>query len=129
MVGRRAYDFMYRTWAPWEGEARPELVDLVTSGRIAPGRAIDLGCGSGANSIFLAEHGFDVTGVDHSPVGLAKARRATPPSLSVGWLPGDLTATSIPRGSETAAELRLFGTSFEIERLAEPPRGSGSRAS
>ena len=94
MVGRRAYNFMYRTWAPWEGETRPELADLVTSGRIAPGRAIDLGCGSGANSIFLAEHGFDVTGVDYSPVVLAKARRATPPSLSIEWLPGDLTATS-----------------------------------
>ncbi|MGW6447925.1 class I SAM-dependent methyltransferase [Lentzea sp. NPDC055074] len=101
MVGRRAYDFMYRTWAPWEGGARSELVELVTSGRIPPGRAIDLGCGSGANSIFLAERGFAVTGVDHSPVGLEKARRATPPSLSVEWLPGDLTAPSIPGVSGT----------------------------
>ncbi|MDX8029661.1 methyltransferase domain-containing protein [Lentzea sp. BCCO 10_0856] len=184
MVGRRAYDFMYRTWAPWEGGPRDELVGLVTSGRIAPGRAIDLGCGSGANSIFLAEHGFDVTGVDYSPVGLEKARRATPPSLSISWLPGDLTAASIPGVSGTfdllvdysvlddmsgpameamaatvlrlshpgsvflmwcfydeiswwkrrggrfpglavGAEQRLFGSSFDIERLPEPAVGSG----
>ncbi|MFD4640341.1 class I SAM-dependent methyltransferase [Lentzea sp. NPDC058436] len=184
MVGRRAYNFMYRTYAPWEGGARSELVELVTSGRIPPGRAIDLGCGSGANSIFLAERGFAVTGVDFSPVGLEKARRATPPSLSVDWLHGDLTAPAIPgvsgtfdllvdysvlddlRGSSVdamaatvhrlshpgsvflmwcfydeipwwkrrggrfpglgaGAEQRLFGESFEIERLPEPKRGSG----
>ncbi|GAA3683363.1 hypothetical protein GCM10022267_82690 [Lentzea roselyniae] len=184
MVGRRAYDLMYRTWAPWEGGPRSELVRLVTSGRIPPGRAIDLGCGSGANSIFLAAHGFDVTGVDYSPVGLEKARRATPPSLSVSWLVGDLTAASIPAVSGTfdllvdysvlddlrgpardamaatvlrlshpgsvfvlwcfydeipwwkrrggrfpglavGEEQRLFGSSFDIERLPEPAAGSG----
>ncbi|MFI6100556.1 class I SAM-dependent methyltransferase [Lentzea sp. NPDC051213] len=100
-IGRRAYDFMYRTWAPWEVGPRAELARLVTSGRVQPGRAIDLGCGSGANSIFLAAHGFDVTGVDYSPVGIEKARRATPESLSVSWVVGDLTATSIPGVSGT----------------------------
>jgi SAM-dependent methyltransferase len=102
VVGRRAYDFMYRTWAPWEASGpRSELARLVTSGRVPPGRAIDLGCGSGANSIFLAAHGFDVTDVDYSPVGLEKARRATPPSLSVSWVAGDLTAADIPGVSGT----------------------------
>lgn len=100
-IGRRTYDFMYRTWTPWEVGPRAELARLVTSGRIAPGRAIDLGCGSGANSIFLAAHGFDVTGVDYSPVGLEKARRATPASLSISWVAGDLTADSIPGVSGT----------------------------
>ncbi len=184
MVGRRAYDFMYRTWAPWEAGPRSELARLVTSGRVPPGRAIDLGCGSGANSIFLAAHGFDVTGVDYSPVGLEKARRATPASLSISWVAGDLTATSIPGvtgtfdllvdysvlddmrgpaqdamaatvhrlshpgsvfvmwcfydeipwwkrrggrfpGLPVGAEQRLFGASFDIERLPEPAPGSG----
>lgn len=185
MVGRRAYDFMYRTWAPWETTGpRSELARLVTSGRVPPRRAIDLGCGSGANSIFLAAHGFDVTGVDYSPVGLEKARRATPASLSVSWVAGDLTAAAIPGvtgtfdllvdysvlddlrgpaqdamaatvhrlshpgsifmmwcfydeipwwkrrggrfpGIEPGAEQRLFGNTFDIERLAEPVPGSG----
>ncbi len=39
------------------------------------GRAVDLACGEGRNSIWLAEQGWDVTGVDFSPVGLAKAKR------------------------------------------------------
>jgi SAM-dependent methyltransferase len=39
------------------------------------GRAVDLACGEGRNSIWLAEKGWEVTGVDFSPVGLAKAKR------------------------------------------------------
>src|SRR5688572_15021793 len=61
---------------PWETGPRQELVDLVTTGRLRPGRAVDLGCGTGANAVFLAEHGFEVTGVDFAPAGLAKAAAA-----------------------------------------------------
>jgi SAM-dependent methyltransferase len=43
--------------------------------RLPAGRAVDLACGEGRNSIWLAEQGWEVTGVDFSPVGLAKARR------------------------------------------------------
>lgn len=44
--------------------------------RLCPGRrALDIACGEGRNSIFLARHGFAITGLDISPVGLDKARR------------------------------------------------------
>jgi SAM-dependent methyltransferase len=80
VVGARAYDLLYRFRAPWEVGPRSELVELVESGILSPeslppGRAIDLGCGSGANAVFLAEHGFHVTGVDFSRVALRKAHR------------------------------------------------------
>lgn len=39
------------------------------------GRAVDLACGEGRNSIWLAEQGWQVTGVDFSAVGLARAQR------------------------------------------------------
>ena len=57
------------------------LVDLCESGQIAPNpscdtRAIDLGCGNGADSIYLAERGFVVTGVDFSQVAIGKALAA-----------------------------------------------------
>ena len=71
------YNLLYKRGAPWESGPREELVHLVESGRLAPShgaRAIDLGCGSGANAVFLAEHGFHATGVDFSPVALDKAR-------------------------------------------------------
>jgi SAM-dependent methyltransferase len=60
---RLGYDVWYRFGTPpWVGDARSELVELVGSGVLAPGRAIDLGCGVGDNAIFLARHGFEVTG-------------------------------------------------------------------
>lgn len=44
--------------------------------RIAPGkRALDVACGEGRNSVFLAQHGFRVTGLDISDIGLAKAAK------------------------------------------------------
>ena len=39
------------------------------------GRALDLACGEGRNSVWLAEQGWEVTGVDFSPAGIDKARR------------------------------------------------------
>jgi 2-polyprenyl-3-methyl-5-hydroxy-6-metoxy-1,4-benzoquinol methylase len=67
---------------PWVGQARSELVQLVESGELLPGRAIDLGCGEGDNAIFLAQHGFQVTGIDFSPAAIDKARaKAVRPAL------------------------------------------------
>ena len=77
---------------PWEGEPRSELVQLVESGRLEPCRAVDLGCGSGANAVFLAEHGFEVTGVDFAASALEKAERlAGAHGVRVRWVQDDLT--------------------------------------
>ena len=88
------YELGYRHFTmPWEGGPRSELVDLVESGRLQPCRAVDLGCGSGSNAIFLAEHGFEVTGVDFAASALAKAgRSATGKHVQVDWIQDDLTA-------------------------------------
>ncbi|MGA2837787.1 MAG: class I SAM-dependent methyltransferase [Acidimicrobiales bacterium] len=54
---------------------------------LQPGRAVDLGCGEGRNSIWLAEQGWEVTGVDFSSVGLAKAKRfASLWGVQVTWI-------------------------------------------
>jgi SAM-dependent methyltransferase len=95
-VKRWAYDLMYRVWAPWDAVGvRDDLRTLVDSGRVTPHshhRAVDLGCGTGANAVYLAEHGFEVVGVDFSPVALAKAeRRARQTGVSCRFVAGDLT--------------------------------------
>ena len=62
---KRFYEILNRYFkAPWDIGPRDELVRLVENRSIQPGRAIDLGCGTGANAIFLAQYGFEVTGVD-----------------------------------------------------------------
>lgn len=60
---------------PWNVEAPPKLlVELVETGKVRPCRAIDLGCGAGNYAIYLAEKGFEVTGVDISSAAIDIAR-------------------------------------------------------
>jgi len=67
-------------------------VHLVESGRLLPGKALDLGCGEGDNAIFLATHGFDTTAVDYAPTAIAKAKRkAAAAGATVKFVVDDLT--------------------------------------
>jgi SAM-dependent methyltransferase len=60
---------------PWD-IARPDfnLIEVVTQKPIPSGKALEIGCGTGDNSIWLAQNRFEVTGTDISDVALAKAR-------------------------------------------------------
>ncbi|QXE90727.1 class I SAM-dependent methyltransferase [Geomonas subterranea] len=59
---------------------------------LVPGRrSLDLACGEGRNSIYLAQHGFIATGVDISPRGLERARRrAAEVGVAVEFIEADL---------------------------------------
>ncbi len=60
---------------PWDtGEPEPLLVEFVTSGGVKPTRTLEIGAGTGTNAIWLAERGFDVLGVDVSPLAVERAR-------------------------------------------------------
>ncbi len=85
---------------PWDMGPREELVQLVESRRITPCRAIDLGCGTGSNAIFLAQHGFDVTGVDYAASAIEKARRkADAAKVAVEFIEDDLTRLRKVKGT------------------------------
>jgi SAM-dependent methyltransferase len=71
--------------------AEPNIFLARFAGDLPPGRALDLACGAGRNAVWLAEHGWDVTGVDYSSVALAKARDlATARGAEVSWVEADL---------------------------------------
>ena len=77
---------------PWD-TAYPstELIGTVKEEGILPGRALELGCGTGTNSIWLAQQGFDVTAVDISPLALEQARRkAASANVHVRFLQADV---------------------------------------
>ncbi|HEY1234140.1 MAG TPA: class I SAM-dependent methyltransferase [Candidatus Binatia bacterium] len=76
-----------------EQDAAPFLRAIFESRQwdVAPGRALDIACGSGRHALFLAEIGFEVTAVDISPVALARgAECARKKSLSILWQEADL---------------------------------------
>jgi SAM-dependent methyltransferase len=87
------YDLLYRSGAPWDmGKPRPEVVQMVESGQSKPCRAIDLGCGTGDNVIYLAQEGFDAVGVDLSSRAIIQARaKAREAGVSPTFLVGDVT--------------------------------------
>lgn len=73
----------------WTAAANRSLVTEV--GALAPARALDLACGEGRNAIWLAERGWQVTGVDFSTVGLHKAKQlADARGVSAEWVAADL---------------------------------------
>jgi len=57
----------------WDAPPNPLLVD--TASKMRPGSALDLACGSGRNSIWLAQHAWKVTAVDASPAAIEMLRR------------------------------------------------------
>jgi SAM-dependent methyltransferase len=69
-----SWDERYRSSARvWSGEPNPQLVAEI--GDLAPGRALDVGCGEGADAIWLAQLGWEVVAVDISGVAIERARK------------------------------------------------------
>lgn len=79
-------------FTPWDGHPIAQnlqnLVEVLT-----PGNALDLGCGTGDSSIYLAEHGWKVTGVDYVEQALGKAR-AKAAALPINFVRADVTQLS-----------------------------------
>jgi SAM-dependent methyltransferase len=88
------YGLMYRLgFAPWERRGVAESWRPLFEGptAMAPGRALDVGCGSGADAVYLATRGWAVTGVDFVEAALARARRrAAEQGVEVQWVGGDV---------------------------------------
>jgi SAM-dependent methyltransferase len=84
-------------FVPWDGHPLAQsLRDLIEGdGALTPGTALDLGCGTGDNSIYLAKHGWQVTGVDFVAKAVEKARaKAEANKLTVNFARADVTRLS-----------------------------------
>jgi SAM-dependent methyltransferase len=88
------YRLMYRLgFAPWERRNVPELWRPLFEGPDAmePGRALDIGCGSGRDAVHLAGRGWEVTAIEFVDKALAMAKqRATDEGVEVRWIRGDV---------------------------------------
>jgi SAM-dependent methyltransferase len=81
----------------WSGQPN---ATLTTEARGVPaGRALDVGCGEGADALWLAEHGWDVTALDVSRVALDRAAaQADVRAVTVNWLHAGLVEAALPQG-------------------------------
>ena len=84
----------------WSGQPNTHLVTNVAG--LVPGTALDVGAGEGADAIWLAEHGWDVTAVDLSSVALDRGRRRAEEvgvADRIAWRQADLTTWAPPAGA------------------------------
>ena len=146
-VDRIVYRLVYRAGnLPWDtGTPRPELAGL--AGGRAPGRVLDLGCGTGTNAVYLASQGWDATGVDFVPAAIDAARKkAADAGVNAVFVVGDASRLadagvdgpfdllldvgcyhSIPAGRRDAyvtgaAAAAREGADFYLAGIADPPR-------
>lgn len=77
MNDKEALERVYeKPGAVWTSTTPPEeLVELVDSGKIKPCKVLDVGCGEGFYSIYLAKKGFEVTGIDLSENAIKLAKQ------------------------------------------------------
>jgi SAM-dependent methyltransferase len=84
-------------FTPWDGHPLSTMLRELVEGAdtLPPGSALDVGCGTGDASIYLAQHGWQVTGVDFTPKALDKARaKARAAGVTVNFVHGDVTHLS-----------------------------------
>lgn len=101
----------------WSGRPNGRLVAEVAS--LIAGRALDVGCGEGADAIWLAQNGWTVTAIDVSEVALGRAQEAAElVGVAVEWIRGDVLRTDLP------------ARSFDLVSLQYPalPKAAGEAA-
>ncbi len=87
-----------RDGAMWSGRPNGRLVAEVAD--LAPGRALDVGCGEGADAIWIARRGWTVTAIDISEVAVSRAGEAGGlAGAAVEWVCGDALQTPFPARS------------------------------
>lgn len=108
----------------WSGRPNGALVAEVSD--LAPGRVLDVGCGEGADAVWLARRGWDVTALDVSGVALAwAAEHASEAGVDVRWVHAGLVEAALPAGSfdlvsaQYPALLRTPGFDAEHTLLAD----------
>ncbi len=124
MLRRLTFNIWYFFHPPWDsGISPPELLDFIS--HHPPGRAIDLGCGTGTTVLTLGQHGWTVTGIDFAPRAVRLARRKMQKAgVQADVSVGDATRlTGIAGPFDLALDLGCFhGVPDRIAYLAQLDR-------
>jgi SAM-dependent methyltransferase len=97
----------------------PNGVLITEVAELAPGRALDVGCGEGGDALWLARRGWRVTAVDISQVALDRAAVAGADVAGrVAWTRGDLTSATLPAGSFDLVSAQYFPLPRQADHAA-----------
>jgi 2-polyprenyl-3-methyl-5-hydroxy-6-metoxy-1,4-benzoquinol methylase len=125
--------FQWRYWrgqTPWDTQVTPpEVMEFIA--QTAPGKALDLGCGTGTNAIILARHGWQVTGIDFASNAIRMARRkAAAAGLKIEFHTADVSDLFMLTGVYdyaldigclfTLEEKKRIQYAAELARLVQP---------
>lgn len=102
----------------WSGRVNAHLAEI--AGRLTPGRALDLGCGEGADAVWLAGHGWTVLAADVSGVALQRAaEQAARSGVSdrIVFARHDL-GCSFPDGSFDLVSAQFLHSTHDMDRPA-----------
>ena len=104
----------------WSGRPNGALVAEVAD--LTPGRVLDVGCGEGADAVWLARNGWDVTGLEVSGVALERAAgHARDAGVAVRWVHAGLAEAKLPPASFNLV-------SAQYPALLRTPDGAAERA-
>jgi cyclopropane fatty-acyl-phospholipid synthase-like methyltransferase len=128
----KRYELMYRISKPrWDTGSVPAQVTQLASRKGKTRNAIDLGCGTGTHSIYLAQQGFSVIGIDISPTAIQRAqKKASDAGVKPEFIIHDVTRLDFLKGPfdialdvgcfhgmNSAAQQRY---ALELTRLMQP---------
>jgi SAM-dependent methyltransferase len=130
MAEERRFQERYRSGnTPWDiGRPDSNLIHAVTAVPIKPCKALDIGCGTGDNAIWLSQQGFQVVGVDASETAIEKAKEkaSTANTQCVFWV-SDIMKTQVDCAAFGFVFDRGFfhtlGSDKERESFAEEVNG------
>jgi SAM-dependent methyltransferase len=115
-MDQQFWDDLYREKDQlWSGAPNGVLVTEVAD--LPPGQALDLGCGEGADALWLASRGWLVTAVDISDVALARAKAAAG-DAKVSWTHADLSTSALPAGAFDLVAALYFSVEREPRHRA-----------
>ncbi|WP_159618768.1 class I SAM-dependent methyltransferase [Arthrobacter zhaoguopingii] len=84
----------------FSGDPNPTLITEVS--HLPADRALDIGCGEGADAIWLAQQGWNVTALDVAPTALHRAaQRTSSNNTSITWVTCDINQDPLPEGPYT----------------------------
>lgn len=91
--GHTDFEELYASGVQWSGNPNDALLAIAKD--LTPGTAVDIGCGEGADAVWLAEQGWNVVAIDPSPTAIERSKQAAAArgvAERIEFLVGDISA-------------------------------------